>query len=50
MKIFKFLIVWIFYSRWIQEDYNKLYVHSKLGYMSPEEFEAKYEERIRKVA
>ena len=37
-------------SRWIQEDYNKLYVHSKLGYMSPEEFEAKYEERIRMVA
>jgi putative transposase len=38
-------------GRWIQEDYNKLYVHSQLGYMSPEEFEARYEEeRIRKAA
>jgi putative transposase len=38
-------------GRWIQEDYNKLYVHSQLGYMSPEEFEAKLEEeRIRKAA
>jgi putative transposase len=38
-------------GRWIQEDYNKLYVHSQLGYMSPEEFEAKIEEkRIRKAA
>ena len=38
-------------GRWIQEDYNKLYVHSQLGYMSPEEFEARYEkERIRKTA
>jgi transposase InsO family protein len=38
-------------GRWIQEDYNKLYVHSQLGYMSPEEFEAKLEEeRIRKTA
>ena len=37
--------------RWVQEDYNKLYVHSQLGYMSPEEFEARYEEeRIRKTA
>jgi transposase InsO family protein len=23
-------------------DYNKLYVHSSLGYLSPEEFELKY--------
>jgi putative transposase len=38
-------------GRWIQEDYNKLYVHSQLGYMSPEEFEARLEEdRIRKAA
>jgi putative transposase len=45
-------------GKWIQEDYNKLYVHSQLGYMSPfvakvtvEEFEAKIEEkRIRKAA
>ena len=35
----------------MQEDYNKLYVHSQLGYMNPEEFEAKIEEeRIRKAA
>jgi len=31
-------------GRWIQEDYNKHYVHSQLGYMSPEEFKAKLEE------
>jgi hypothetical protein len=38
-------------GRWIQEDDNKLYVQSKLGYMSPEEFEAKLEEEwIRKAA
>jgi hypothetical protein len=23
---------------WICEDYNRLYVHSALGYLSPEEF------------
>ena len=23
---------------WIKEDYNRLYVHSTLGYLSPEEF------------
>jgi len=27
---------------WIMNDYNKLYVHSSLGYLSPEEFELKY--------
>ncbi len=38
-------------GRWIQEDYNKLYVHSQFGYMSPEEFEARYkEERIKDAA
>mgnify|MGYP000442267748 FL=1 len=38
-------------ERWIEEDYNKLYVHSQLNYMSPEEFEARYEEeRIKKAA
>ena len=38
-------------SNWIERDYNKLYVHSKLGYLSPEEFEARYEEeRLRRVA
>jgi len=25
-------------SVWIEEDYNRLYVHSALGYLSPEEF------------
>lgn len=28
---------------WLACDYNKLYVHSALGYRSPEEFEALYE-------
>ena len=25
-------------AAWIEEDYNRLYVHSALGYLSPEEF------------
>jgi putative transposase len=29
-------------GHWIEVDYNRLYVHSKLGYMSPEEFEERY--------
>lgn len=29
-------------ENWFENDYNKLYVHSSLGYMSPLEFEAKY--------
>lgn len=29
-------------ARWIEVDYNKLYVHSQLGYISPEEFEQLY--------
>lgn len=33
-------------GKWIQIDYNKLYVHSELRYMSPEEFERLYEKRI----
>ena len=38
-------------SNWIERDLGKLYVHSQLGYLSPEEFEARYEEeRLRKVA
>ena len=38
-------------GRWIKEDYNRLYVHSELGYLSPEEFETRYEEeRIKKAA
>lgn len=30
-------------GHWIDLDYNKLYVHSELGYRSPEEFEEQYE-------
>jgi len=37
-------------GRWIQDDYNKLYVHLQLGYMSPEEFEVRYKERVRSIA
>ena len=29
-------------SKWIEKDYNKLYVHSSLEYKSPEEFEEEY--------
>jgi putative transposase len=29
-------------GRWIEIDYNMLYVHSQLGYISPEEFERLY--------
>ena len=29
-------------SNLIEIDYNKLYVHSSLGYKSPEEFEQEY--------
>jgi len=25
-------------EEWIREDYNRLYVHSALGYLSPQEF------------
>lgn len=36
---------------WIRNYYNGLYVHSSLGYLSPEEYELKYyEEQIRNVA
>ncbi len=33
-------------GKWIEIDYNKLYVHSELGYMSPEEFEELNKSRI----
>jgi putative transposase len=33
-------------GQWIEVDYNKLYVHSKLGYISPEEFEDLYLRQI----
>ncbi len=29
-------------GKWIEVDYNRLYVHSALGYKSPEEFEMLY--------
>ena len=29
-------------ANWIEFDYNKLYVHSALGYLSPEEFEQSF--------
>ena len=37
---------------WIEGWYNKVYIHSKLGYKSPEAFEAEYfaKERINKAA
>jgi len=31
---------------WIEADYNKLYVHSKLGYRFPEEFKELYLKQI----
>jgi putative transposase len=33
-------------GQWIEVDYNKLYVHSELGYISPEEFEELYLRQI----
>ena len=33
-------------GRWIEVDYNKLYLHSKLGYLSTEEFEDHYRRQI----
>jgi transposase InsO family protein len=37
-------------SEWV-DFYNHLYVHSSLGYLSPEEYELKYyEEQNRNVA
>lgn len=35
---------------WFVTDYNKLYVHSSLGYRSPEEFEALYSQKVLKEA
>lgn len=39
-------------GKWIEEDYNKRYVHSALGYRSPEEFRKLYyeQEAAKKVA
>jgi len=33
-------------GNWIELDYNKFYVHSGLGYMTPEEFEKLYQSQI----
>jgi len=35
-------------DNWIEEDYNKLYVHSRLGYKSPKEFEGDYYRKTHK--
>lgn len=35
-------------GHWIEVDYNRRYVHSTLGYLSPEEFERAYWEEIRR--
>jgi len=32
-------------GKWIKEDYDKEYVHSSLGYISPVEFEKAYFEK-----
>ena len=38
-------------SDWLETSYNKLYVHSSLGYLSPVEFEDSYNQgKIRKIA
>ena len=33
-------------GQWIKIDYNKFYVHSELGYISPEEYEAQFNSQI----
>lgn len=35
-------------DNWIEEDYNNLYVHSRLGYKSPKEFEEAYYRKTHK--
>ncbi len=35
---------------WIAVDYNKHYVHSALGYRSPEEYEKLYDEELMEKA
>jgi len=37
-------------GQWIEVDYNKFYVHSGLGYLSPEEYEALYNQKALMVA
>ncbi|NLI97062.1 IS3 family transposase [bacterium] len=61
MRTIKEEVLWLneFYSfqeakekldAWFVVDYNKLYVHSSLGYRSPEEFEALYSQQVLKEA
>jgi transposase InsO family protein len=38
------------FDHWVTVDYNRLYLHSRLGLRSPEEFEAQYEPESLKVA
>ena len=33
-------------GRWIEVDYNKLYVHSEFGHISPEGYEALYQRNL----
>ena len=35
---------------WISEDYNRLYIHSALGYQSPEEYRDQWEQRYAQEA
>ena len=37
-------------GNWINKEYNELYVHSKLGYLSPIEFEKQYYNQLLSVA
>ncbi|MBE0433726.1 DDE-type integrase/transposase/recombinase [candidate division WOR-3 bacterium] len=38
------------FEQWIIRDYNQLYLYKKLGYRSPEEFEAWYNQGLSKKA
>ncbi len=37
-------------GKWIEFDYNKLYVHSRIGYLSPEEYEELFYQNLVKQA
>jgi len=36
-------------GKWIKFNYNKFYIHSSLGYLSPGEFERSFENTTTKV-
>lgn len=38
------------FERWVARDYNQLYLYKKLGYRSPEEFEAWYDQESARMA